>query len=492
MRRIGRWLALLLLALMSALLFSPSLARAARNTGNYQLDLQVTNGPFSYGGSTLPRFKATLTALNGTTLSTCTGSTFVTVSIDTDPGTAWGSTSQSAPDPSTCAYTYVDEPPDWSHYATGLRTATARATVSGQVVATGTVTFMVNKIVTTIKCFVNTPGTVFQAGSTLQIEQQVQGPNTNYTPDWTQSKFDITLTGPESVTYTNITPDTTPGAGWLYVKAPTTPGNYNMKCTFDGYGDYAPSTSNTFGVAISSFHQIAGIKLYTNPTTYNPYKSCDVYIVFQAAPGGPAPTGRSSITIGRNYTATMNIAANGTLSVRLAPLQLPGGADQITVYYMGDSYYRWTNSNFSFINPPIPSGTKVGGNSQGTATAQGTASETSTTESGTPTAVGAGNVVPTTGSQSGDNGGPALAIILAALVLVALGLTAGIAIYLIRRRALAAPGGSGAAPMGDNWPNSPPGQWDATGRWNPGDQREMRGQWDDDTYDTYPYRRGDR
>ena len=147
----------------------------------------------------------------------------------------------------------------------------------------------------------------------------------------------------------------TPGAGWLNVRAPTTPGYYTMTCAFDGYGNYAPSTSGAVGAYISAFNQIGGIKLYTNPTTYNPYKSCVVYIVFQAAPGGPTPTGNTSLTIGRNYTASVDIASNGTLSVRLNPLPLPEGANQITVDYSGDAYYRWASSTFSFTNPAIPS-----------------------------------------------------------------------------------------------------------------------------------------
>ena len=196
---VWRTLFLALMVMVGGALLTPSSAHAAHYTGNYQLDLQVTNGPFSYGSSTLPQFRATLTALNGTTLSSCTGSTFVTIAIDTEPGGNWGSDSQSASGANTCVYTYAGEPPDWSHYATGLRTATAKATVSGQVVATGTVTFMVNKIVTSISCFVNTPGTVYEAGSTLQIAQSVQGPFSNYTPTGPRARSTLHSLGQRSV-----------------------------------------------------------------------------------------------------------------------------------------------------------------------------------------------------------------------------------------------------------------------------------------------------
>ena len=451
---------LALMVIVGGMLLTPSSAHAAPYTGNYQLDLQVTNGPFSYGGSTLPQFQATLTALNGTTLSSCTGSTFVTIAIDTEPGATWGSNSQSASGANTCVYTYVGEPPDWGHYATGLRTATAQATVSGQVVATGTATFMVNKIVTSISCFVNTPGSVYQSGSTLQIGQQVQGPDTNYTPDWTQSKFDITFTGPENVTYTNITPDMTPGAGWLNVRAPTTPGYYNMTCAFDGYGNYAPSTSGAVGAYISAFNQIGGIKLYTNPTTYNPYKSCVVYIVFQAAPGGPTPTGNTSLTIGRNYTASVDIASNGTLSVRLNPLPLPGGANQITVDYSGDAHYRWASSTFSFTNPAIPSNAppssgsinSSGGGKAGSPQATTTATAPGTASVATPSPAGAHNASAVSSSSGSSGGSPLLWIGLGVLVL---GLGGG-GLALVVRARLAKPRLSVPfqAPRNTGWPQS--------------------------------------
>lgn len=113
-RLIGRsvWFALLLalMAMFGGTLLTPPSDHAAPPTGNYQLDVQVTNGPFSYGGSPLPQFQATLTAPNGTTLSSCTGSTYVTISIDTDPGTLWASTTPSASGANTCAYNYVSHP----------------------------------------------------------------------------------------------------------------------------------------------------------------------------------------------------------------------------------------------------------------------------------------------------------------------------------------------------------------------------------------------
>ncbi len=444
--RPARLLRSLCAAAVLAVVLTPSSAHAAPNTatGNYQVDVQVTNGPFSYGGSTFPQFQVTLTALNGTTLPSCTGSTFVTISIDTDPGTNWGSNSQSPSGTNTCVYTFTG-PSDWSHYPPGSRMVTAQATVSGQVVATGTATFTVNKAVTSISCFVNTPGVNFQTGSTLQIAQDVQGPSSTFTPDWTQSTFNVTFTGPQSVTYSNITPDTTPGTGWLSVQAPTTPGHYTMTCAFNGYGDYAPSTSGSVGVDISAFNQVGGIALYTNPTTYNPNQSCDVYIVIRAAPGGPTPTGRASITIGQNYSPVMNLSANGTLSLRLGPLASPSGS-QIRVDYQGDSYYRWTSSTFSFTNPAIPSNAPTSGGSTGSPQATTTATENS---SGTPTtASGSGaqdtgaTPAPVAGAvgSSGNSGFPwPLVLALGLLALLLAGGGTVVAVMLVRRSRMAPP-----------------------------------------------------
>jgi hypothetical protein len=380
-------------------LLTPLPARAAARTSNYQLDVQVTNGPFSLGGTTFPNFQATLTALNGTTLTSCTGSTFVTISIDSDQGTNWGSITQSASGANTCVYTYVGEPSAWSDYAVGLRTVTAQATVGGEVVASATATFTINKVATSMSCFVNTTFPNYQAGSTLQIAQQVQGPNSGFDPDWTQSTYDVTLTGPASMTYTDLAPDMAPGTGWLYIKAPTTPGQYTMTCTFNGYGNYAASTSSSVGVEISAFNPVGGIQIYTNPTTYNPYQINEMYIVFQPAAGGPPPTGRTFITIGVNSTATIPIASGGTLLVRLGPLLRPKAAgNQISITYLGDAYYRWTTANFSFINPPIPgNGSPSGGNGGKGGSHQATPSVTAT---GTP-----GGATPSAGGTQSASGG---------------------------------------------------------------------------------------
>lgn len=437
-----RILLLAVIAVCAVALLTPSIAHASPHTGNYQFDVQLTNGSsFNYGDTALPQFKATLTALNGAPLSSCRGTTYVTVVFDSDPGNPRG-LAETSPSPSgnTCLYTGSGTG-SWSSYTIGSRTATLQATVNGQAVATSTVTFTINPVVTSTNCGVNTPGPVFQAGSALQIGQQVQGPNTNYTPDWTKSMFDITLTGPQPVTYTNIKPDTSPGAGWLNVPAPSTPGQYTMTCKFDGdsSGYYAPSTSGPVPVVISAFNQIGGIQLYTNPTTYNPYQSCDVYIVFQAAAGGPTPTGRAFITIGQSSTAVMDIASDGTLSVRLDPQQQPESAgNQIKVDYLGDSYYRSASSTFSFTNPAIPGGAQTGGGSgsgskAGTPGATATKTATGTPGAATPSAAGARSANAGQ-SHSGSSGGSPLLWIVVLVLVLGLGGT-GLAFFLRGRSA---------------------------------------------------------
>ncbi|HEX5440549.1 MAG TPA: hypothetical protein VFW76_06675 [Ktedonobacterales bacterium] len=117
--------------------------------------------------------------------------------------------------------------------------------------------------------------------------------------------------------------------------------------------------------------------------------------------------------------------------------------------------YRWTSSNFSLTNPPIPGGASAGGSGnggslgngpQGTATAQGTVSVTTTTESGTPTVVGAGNVTTTTHARSGDNGGLWLIVILALVGLIVIGGAVGAGIFLIRHARVSAGMGPQASP----------------------------------------------
>ena len=235
-----------------------------------------------------------------------------------------------------------------------------------------------------------------------------------------------------------------------------------MTCTFDGYGDYAPSTSGNVGVAISAFNQVGSIKLYTNPTTYNPYKSCVLYIVFQAAPGGPAPTGGVSITIGRNYTPIAFLASNGTLSVRLNPLPLPGGADQITIHYYGDSYYRWTSSSFSLTNPAIPSNAPTSGGSgnssggsggkAGSPQATTTATAPGTTSVATLSPAGAQNASAGSSSSDSSGGSPLLWIGLGVLVLGLGG--GGLALVVRARLAKSRLSVPLQAPHNTGWPQS--------------------------------------
>jgi hypothetical protein len=297
--------------------------------------------------------------------------------------------------------------------------------------------------------------------------------------DWQNATYTIRFTGPAPLTDANVAPDSN---DWVTVPAPSQVGQYQMTCTFNGTTSFAASTSATTPVTISSKHALGSAQLYANPTTYNPYQACDMYIVFTAAPGGSTPTGYINVTIGRETTTTFALGSDGTLLVHLSQLQAPGDAgSQIILNYHGDPYYNSANPAFPLTNPPIPGSGSTGGGSggaggsgaagQATATASpkptATATATSSAATATPTDASSVNAV----SSGTDDSGPNPLVWLAALVvLVGLGGgTAGLVVYRGRRAKALGVGDGGLVPtiapqqtnppIGDEtWPMGPLGE----------------------------------
>ena len=223
---------------------------------------------------------------------------------------------------------------------------------------------------------------------------------------------------------------------------------------------------------------------------------------------GRCPRDNSASGFGQNYTNPFTLGASGDFLIHLVSVPSLADVSNVAVSYYGDVNYAGGSILFPLTNPPIPSGTNAGGSGNGSlgagGTPQATAVATATLGGGetTPTASGAGKVIPSTSAQSSDNSGLILAVIFALLGLVVvgggIGVAIGVAIYLLRRRASMA--ASSATQLQDGWPGAPANQGDAWGapdqRYPPGrgyppDQWDARGQgqWDDATQ---PYRRGDR
>lgn len=262
----------------------------------------------------------------------------------------------------------------------------------------------------------------------------------------------------------------TDGNQQITVPAPSQDGNYQISCTYNGdaSGQYAPSTSGTLPVTISAQNALGGVQLYTSPTTYNPYQSAEMYVVFQAAPGGPTPTGVFNIDFGTDSSREIQIGSDGTALVQLDPQGGPGGGggSSIDIDYHGDPYYTYGTSHFPLTNPPIPStssntGSGATGGSTGAqatatpkATPAPTATETpSTATSGASVGVGGRNG----GNSSGGNGSALLWVIVAILIVVLLGsLTPLAMVYLNRRKRPAISSPSNSTPPSTGSPFGTP------------------------------------
>jgi hypothetical protein len=432
MNRIGRWLAILLLGMMTALL----LATPARADG-VTVTLSTTNGTsFAYGGEQ-PLFTIVVTFSTKPTVNNCGQES---VLIDNGLDTALGLGPSISSDGLTWTYTRIR--PDGT-IPVGQHTAVATFFAPGATCTTvqsSPFSFTVNKASVGMACNTEDDDTLIGAGQPVGIQMSLfsGGPLPS---EWLSGTYNVTFDGPAHVSYTNLTPDSN---YVVTVTAPSQIGLYTLSCAFNGSASYTPAsiTSNSH-YTISAMHGLGVVKLYTNPTTLASGRSADFYVEFHPASGLPIPTGQFSIWLGNHYTNAITLGPTGNYLIHFQTIPILAGVSRIEVFYMGDKYYNRAHVYFPLTNPPIPGGTNAGGsgngslgsgnNPVGTATAQGTASVTATTDSGTPTAVDAGNVAPTTHSASGDNGGLWLVVILALVGLVIVGGAVGAGIFLIRR-----------------------------------------------------------
>ena len=270
------------------------------------------------------------------------------------------------------------------------------------------------------------------------ITMRIQIDNSSIDPH--SATYDISFTGPASVSYTNLTLDS---SNYVTVKAPSIAGNYTLVCQFDGTSLYNIAQSQAQPFVVGLNHSVGAIRVYSNPSTIviknQPGTTpATLYIVVTGTTGLPAPTG--TFFIG---------CANGNF---YGPYALgPGGSVTITVHlfinclggfgvdYAGDPTYAPANAFFSLTNPPIPT---TAGSTNATATPASVSSATSTSVPGTfastPTTSdlavgGAANTTPSTGNPTGKTGG-GISWLVTILVLLALG-GGATGLWFLRRRA---------------------------------------------------------
>lgn len=466
MIRIGRWLAILLLTLASALL----LAAPARADGD-TVTLSTANGTsFTYAG-TQPSFTAVVTF--GTKP---TANYFWMVKIDLEDGESFSSVNGPTPSPDGMTLTFTRIIPP-SPIAAGQHAATATFNNpgTGTAVTSAPITFTVNKATVDLACSVDNQWRRFVGvDETLNLYMIPYSGSGALPAAWLNGTYSVTFDGPTQVTYSNLTSDSNYA---VKVKAPSQNGLYTVTCTFNGSASYTPSTvTDTFPFVVSSQHALGSAQLFTTPSRLVPNQTFDLYLVLHAAPGLPTPTGDYQIWMGNWFTNSIKLTSSGDSLIRvLAPPDL-SGINQITIHYHGDTNYDITNISFPMTNPPVPGNTgtpssgtvSTSNNPHATPPAVATISATTTPDSETltPTSVGAGGVTPHGSSSSpstGDSSGLWLIVILALFGAVILGSAAGIAIYLIRRRK-ALPGTSvpqmGGSSYGYGYPPPSQAEWE--------------------------------
>ncbi len=434
--RIGRLLAILLLAMVSALL----LVAPARADG-VTVTLSTSNGTsFTYDG-TQPLFTVVVTFATKPTINNC-GQEYV--HIDSGQDTAVGLGPSVSPDGLTWTFTQIRPV---GTIPVGPHTAVATFLAPGAsctTVQSAPLSFTVNKATFALTCSLNGPDAYLGInGQTLHVLMAPYSGAGQLPTELQTGTYNVSLDGPTHVAATNLTLNSNNEAT---ITGPTQIGLYRLTCTFNGSVSYTPSTiTDTNPYMFSALHSLGVVKLYTNPTTLIAGRSADFYVVFHPASGLPMPTGEFSIWLGQSHTMLMTLGPTGAYLVHVDKIPVLAGVSNIEIFYPGDLYYAPSSVDFPLTNPPIPSGVGSGGTGstggsfgnapQGTATAQGTPDTTATADSGaaTPTTAVAGSAAPTTHSQSGDNGGLWLIVILALGGLIVAGGAVGSGIFLMRR-----------------------------------------------------------
>ncbi len=439
-KRIGRLLAIILLAMVSALL----LATPARADGD-TVTLSIMNGTTFTYGETQPMFTAVVTF--GTKP---TANYYWSVNVKLEDGENFNSISATSfsQDGMTLTFARITPP---TPIAAGQHSAAVSFSDqgTGTTVYSSPVNFTVNQASIPIACgFKEAPADAYFLGlnQTLQVQMEPYVGSGQLPAEWQQGIYTVSFDGPTHVTFSNLVSDSN---AMVTVTSPAQLGLYSLTCAFNGNANYTPETfTNLQKYTVSAQHTLGSAQLFTTPTKLAPQQYYDFYLVLHAAPGLPTPTGYFQIWMGNWYTHTIPLTSSGDCLLRfLTPPDL-SGVTKITIQYWGDTYYDISAVDFPLTNPPVPGDTNTGSpttvsttnSPQGTATVQGTPSATATTESdtATPTAVGAGNLASATHSPSGDNSGLWLIVILALVGLIVLGGTVGVGIFLIRRARISA------------------------------------------------------
>ncbi len=207
----------------------------------------------------------------------------------------------------------------------------------------------VTKGYSSVMCHVATIGYTYSLGQNMTVDM---GPGSVQDGTYT-----ITFTGPTTLNYPNLqaTLNSQTQTLQVTVHAPQTPGQYQLKCTYNGSPNLNPS-SYQFSVIISEQHQTGAIQLYTNPTTVQSNQLTTWYVVIPAGNGLPTPTGSFDIILGNSSSLSISrpiqLSGAGDAQVQLTTPVYVGNS--VKILYFGDPVYASETPSFPLTNPPIP------------------------------------------------------------------------------------------------------------------------------------------
>lgn len=176
----------------------------------------------------------------------------------------------------------------------------------------------------------------------------------------------VTFTA-DSTTTLGSTTTFTPAAGGTYTATiQTTPtllgGNHSLTATYSGDNDFQGGTSSP-GVMLSVGTAIIGTALTSvspSPPTYG--QQATITATLTPPAGGVAPVGTVTFTDGGNtlgstMTITPGPGGTYTASILTGATQLPGGNNNLTAQYSGDTNYGMSSGGASISVTPVPTTT---------------------------------------------------------------------------------------------------------------------------------------
>jgi|GEM_PF-6709430 len=263
--------------------------------------------------------------------------------------------------PTTDKFSYGDANlTDGSHFTPGEHTikSTYQAPGSSIVISSNVITHTVQKATPDLICNISAENSLtFSPGHQLQLQMglaSVNGINTDYIGGTYTIIFS---NGNATVTDANLTPQPGP---ILHVAVPTTPGQYELICVFNGSSLLNPAQKDWGHITVSAQNPVSNIQMYSSSDHLAPNQQITLYVILHGSSGLPPPTGIIALSIGGSYhTGAITLSGSGDATFQTTLPDLISSSDSLGIYYYGDSNYSVKSVNFPPPFALLPSQTST-------------------------------------------------------------------------------------------------------------------------------------